>query len=178
MKKAYFISLVFIVLLVPLLSRAQKSYIYNEMGQLRVDTTLSISQNQYRIWCSIEGNILSHVSNSIDYNRMAKESGLTGIIIVAFDSDTLDLKNIRLLNQFGGGLDENVITGINKISKKIVNEFRMIQGIRRKGTPLEYLGTYYIPISFKIIKPSDYMKETNTMPIIGISSGTISRWHN
>ena len=176
MKKTYFISLVFIILLTPLFSNAQHSYIYNEKGQLRVDTTLSISQNQYQIWSLIEGNILAHVSNNIDYNAMAKASGITGVIIVAFDCDTLDLKNIRLLNGIGGGLDENVIDGIHNISKKIVGEFRMIQGVRRKGSPLEYLGTYYIPISFKIIKPFDHMTETNTMPIIGISGGTISTW--
>lgn len=152
-----------------------QSYIYNSKGQVIIDTTLSINSDQLEIWRLAESNILSYISMNIDYSNMARESGINGIAIVALDCDSLDIKNIRLIKKLGGGLDENIIDGINKISEKIVLEFRLIQN-RKKREKLNYQGTYYIPFDFSLIDLNEIMKKKNAIPIIDSKIPLIGRW--
>ncbi|MCD4745332.1 MAG: hypothetical protein K8R58_03440 [Bacteroidales bacterium] len=152
-----------------------QSYIYNIKGQLIIDTTLTINQEQLEIWRLAESNILALISLNIDYSNMARESGITGVIIVGFDCDAMDLNNIRLINGLGGGLDKNLIEGIEKMSEKIVFEFRHIQGLKKRE-PINYLGTYYIPFDFSLIDLKEEMKKKNAIPIIDSKIPSIGRW--
>ena len=152
-----------------------KSYIYNDNGQLRIDTTLKITQEQFDIWDLSENYILEILSNNIEYSRMAREAGMKGIAIIAFDCDTLDLRNIRTIKKLGGGLDENIIEGIKKVSDKIIFEFRHIPG-QKDGERIKYIGTYYIPFDFSLIDFKEEMKKTNAIPIIDSRIPLNGRW--
>ena len=176
--KSYKIFWIIVGLLIPIIASSQenlKSDIYFDNGELRVDTTLRINLNQFDIWHMSENNILAIVSNSIDYSNLARESGITGIAIIAFECDTLDLKNIRLIKNIGGGLDENIIKGIDQISEKIVFEFRHTQNIK-KNEQINYIGTYYIPIDFSLIDLKKEMKIKNAIPIFDTKLPLIGRW--
>ena len=158
----YLLILGFLTLLLTYKQTKGQSYIYNSKGQLIIDTTLTINQDQLNIWRLMESKMLSLISMNIDYSNMARESGIYGIAIVAFDFDSLDLKNIRLIKNIGGGLDENIIDGMERISEKIVLEFRLIQNLIK----LNYQGTYYIPFEFSLIDLNEIMKKKNSIPII------------
>ena len=162
------ILLVIIGLLFPIITFSQeniKSYIYNDNGQLRIDTTLKISHEQFGIWYLAENNLLDLISNKVDFSRLAREAGITGIAIISFECDTMGIYNIRIIKNIGGGLDENIINGLEKISEKIVREFRIIQSIKNTYQ-INYLGTYYIPFDFSLINLREEMKRTNAIPII------------
>lgn len=167
-RKTHKVFWIIICLLFPIITFSQENYkslIYNDKGQLRIDTTLKISQKQFDIWYLSENNILAIISNNIVYSRLAREAGIKGIAVLAFDCDTLNLNNIRMIKNLGGGLDENIIEGIEKINERIVFEFRHIQSLNKKD-PIKYLGTYYIPINFSLIDLKEEMKKTNAIPII------------
>jgi hypothetical protein len=177
-RKEFKISYVIIGILFPIITFSQgnfRSYIYNDNGQLRIDTTLKINQDQFKIWYLSENNILSIISNNIEFSNLAKEAGITGIAIVAFDCDTSNLSNIRLINKLGGGLDESIIKGIEKMGERIVLEFRLIQNLKRRHR-INYLGTYYIPIEFSLIDLREEMKTKNTIPVIDSKTLLLDRW--
>jgi hypothetical protein len=165
-------------LLFPVMTFSQenfKSFIYNDNGQLRIDTTLNISQDQFDIWNMSESNILGIISISADYSKIALANGIQGIVIVSFDCDTTDLNNIKILKSTGGPLYKNVIKIIEKKSKHIVYEFRHIQNLR-KNDPIKYLGTYYIPFDFSLINLNEEMKKRNAIPMFGLQIPLIGRW--
>jgi len=172
----YSIILGFLILFLTYYQTKGQSYIYNSKGHLIIDTTLTINQDQLKVWTLVERNILTYISMNIDYSIMAREAGIIGIAIVAFDCDSLDLKNIRLIKDLGGGLDENIIEAIEKISTKIVHEFRLIQNLR-KGEGLNYQGTYYIPFDFSLIDLNELMKKKNAIPIIDSKISLIGKWN-
>ena len=174
------IHLIYIIfgLLVPIFTYSQeqnRSYIYNYKGQLRVDTSLTITQKQYKAWSIAEDNLLSHLSRHINYPPLANESGIIGIVIISFDCDTLGIKNIRAMNKIGGGLDKAAIEGITRLKEKILLEFRHTQNIKRRK-PISYQGTYYIPIDFTLINLLEYKNKNYTIPILDGQTVGISRW--
>ncbi|NOX45628.1 MAG: hypothetical protein GXO89_01450 [Chlorobi bacterium] len=177
-QKTHRIFSIIIGILFPIITFSQgsfKSYIYNDNGQLRIDTTLKINQDQFKIWHLSENNILAIISNNIKFSNLAKEAGIAGIAIVAFDCDTSDLSNIRLINKLGGGLDESIIEGIEKMGERVVLEFRLIQNLKRRDR-ISYLGTYYIPIEFSLIDLREEMKTKNTIPVIDSKTLLLDRW--
>ena len=85
------------------------------------------------------------------------------------------MSNIRLINKLGGGLDESIIKGIEKMGERIVLEFRLIQNLKRRHR-INYLGTYYIPIEFSLIDLGEEMKTKNTIPVIDSKTLLLDRW--
>ncbi len=178
MKKKYKIFWVIVVLLIPIIANSQKnlkSNIFNDNGKLKIDTSLSINEGQFTFWWIAESNILTHISKAIDYPEIARQIGQSGTIIVSFECDTFDLKNIRLLKPQNKLFDSVVLQGINNIKKKIVGELKHVPRFQIYKD-YSYIGTYYIPISFYFIDLREEMKKTNTFPIIKPRSPGISRW--
>lgn len=174
--KAYLTSLI-LVFIMPLFVFSQeenRSLIYNYKGQLRIDTSLTISQKQFKAWSMAESNILTHLSKAIEYPPLAKESGIKGVVIVSIECDTFEIKNIIPLTNYGGGLENAAVQGIEKIKKKILMEFKLTQNIIR-DMPILHPGTYYIPIDFNFIDLTKYMKNNHTIPILETKAPLISR---
>lgn len=145
-------------------SFGQTSYLYNLKGQLLIDTTFTISSEQFEIWKRAEYNILLFVSEDVEYSRIAKEAGIKGIAIIAFDCDSISIKNIRLIKKLGGGLDEVIIEGIKKSNDIIISQFKRYQN-NKNGEKLNYQGTYYIPFDFSLIDMYELIKTKNAIPI-------------
>jgi hypothetical protein len=125
----------------------------------------------------VESNLLTYMSKEIVYPQFAKESKIKGIVIVAFDCDTSEIRNVRLINQIGGGIDEAVLEGMNRSKERILQQFKSTYlWTHKKKVRYDYLGTYYIPFDFNLIYLHEHMKEKNTFPIIEIGPGVISIW--
>ncbi len=68
-----------ILFLIPVFSLAQsykESILYNEKGQLKADTALTINQSQSVLWKGAENNIFSYMVLGLEYPVLAKESGI------------------------------------------------------------------------------------------------------
>lgn len=160
--------LTFLGLFLSLLATSQdnpKSHIYNDKAQLRTDTTLSITQTQFERWWRAESNIIAYIASNIKYSELAKENGIKGHLLVAFDCDTVEIKNIRVLHGIGAGIDENVVAGIKASAKKIIKEFKHMEKLFL-GSYGQYEGTYYIPVDFILTDVVKELRNRNSIPII------------
>lgn len=177
-RKQLIMLLILTFLIFPIVAISQgnfKSKIYNDNGQLKIDSTYRISKDQFNIWYMSEDNILTVILKAIKITSISKESGIQGISIISFDCDTFNLNNIRIVKRVGCGLDEDLVSSIEKLSSQIVNEFRHIQSLK-KNVPLKYLGTYYIPFDFSIIDLKAETKKRKAIPILEPRLPGLSRW--
>ncbi len=170
--------LIIFLISLPLLCVSQedsRSAIYNYKGQLRIDTSLTIGYEQYRVWSNIEHNILNHLYKHVVYPTLAIESRQTGIVIISFYCDTLEIKNVRLIEKNTELLNNATIEGFTKIKEKLIYEFRAILSSHH-GQKYTYIGNYYLPIKFDLIDLNKQMTEDYIMPIIGTKISGISRF--
>jgi len=143
----------------------QESYLYNSEGQLLVDTSLSINNNQLKAWQIIERDVVGVIAAYVDYSHMAREAGINGTLIAAFDYNSNGLKDIRIVRRLGGGLDESVLNGLEKTKSRIDREFKIIfVRADMKGKNIE--GTYFIPFDFGLIDVIEKLKEKHAIPVI------------
>jgi hypothetical protein len=173
----HLISILILGILFPLISLSQEqnwSSIYNHKGQLRIDTTLKITQKQYKVWCIVENNLLSHLSSNIEYTSFLQEIQKTGTVIISFECDTFELREIHALTKINQGIDSAAIKGLVKIQDELILEFRLTEYLKREKQ-IDYLGIYYIPIDFSLLNLKECMKNKSAIPIFGKSLVPISR---
>ena len=97
----------------------RSSLIYNEKGQLFVDSSLSISKLQYKTWTYAEYNLLA-IFSTIEYPPIYLENGIKpkNIIIASFFCDSTDIREIKVLND-SSAFSFAVISGLEKSGKRI-----------------------------------------------------------
>lgn len=142
------------------------SYLYYNNGTLKVDTTLHISKMQFKVLHPVERDIIIAIHHNTQYSPLAHENGIKGTVIAAFDCDTNEIKNIRVIKKVGAALDEAVIAGIKKAEKDILKNFK--RSMLHRLNPAENNkpdGTYYFPVNFRTIDFEQELKKTGTIPI-------------
>ncbi len=165
MIRAFFISLVLVV--VPLMLRAQanETLLYNGKGQLKADTNLKITNTQLQNWRGIETLLIKHILNRLEYSQVAKESDLKGKMIISFMYDSIDNKvHFEPVKKIGGGLEECVVLTLKQF------EFKKSIG-SNKNSPL----WYYLALSFDIIDGNDFIESTGSIPISTVRCNYITK---
>ena len=169
MKKTLLINLLLILSFLSFAQKPQKSFLYDKLGRLHVDTTLQISKTQLEYWQFAEEQIIARLSYNTTYVPAARRAEIEGKLIVAFDCDGEFVKNIRLVSKkIGMGLDEEVIKGLEKTSSYILHELRYIQKEVLK-TKKSFNGTYYISLDFTIINFYKEFENKKAVPFFQLS---------
>lgn len=147
-----------------------KSNLYLETGQLKADTTLRISTNQYNLWVIAENKIIRAIYAKTKYSALAKDAGITGKIIVAFECDTDKIKNITVVSKrLGGGLEESVIEGFTLATTEILQSIIQAQDDNLVDK-YAYIGKYYMPFEFSLININHELENKGAIPIIDMST--------
>ena len=160
----YFLVLLFILLMrQEVKSQNSNSSIYNSNGQLYIDTSFSISAEQYKSWLHVESNLIAYFSN-LEFPNIYVENSIypKGILIVSFRCDSNDISDITVLNDtslYG----KQAILGLKKQGRNIASELKLGASYSSKG---KYLGLYYIPINFRLIDFYQELRKSNAVPII------------
>jgi len=149
------------------------SSMYHENGKLIVDTTLQINLKQLQRFSTAERYIMYHMTREQIYTPMAKENGVEGISIIAFDYEYPSIKNIRIIKKIGAGLDERIVEEIMKYSYRISQEFNYNE--KNEGKEGAFNGTYYLPFDFTAIELISTMEKKNAIPIIDTKTPLIGR---
>src|SRR5687767_2168744 len=102
----------------------QYSALYFNNGKLRADTTLSISAEQFKIWRFAEGNIATWIGSKLSYPKLADRNGIESFIIVAFDCQPEEIKNIRVLTGAHSTFIEAGTAAIQTASPEILRELK------------------------------------------------------
>ena len=160
----YFLALILILLVQQeVKSQNLKSSIYNSNGQLYIDTSLSVSSEQYKSWSYVESNLIYFFSK-LELPTIYLENVVypKGIIIVSFTCDSNDISNIKVLNDTSY-YAKRTILGLKKQSRNIASELKLGASYSSNG---KYLGLYYIPINFKLIDFHQELRKSNAVPII------------
>ena len=141
----------------------RSSLIYNEKGQLFVDSSLSISKLQYKTWTYAEYNLLA-IFSTIEYPPIYLENGIKpkNIIIASFFCDSTDIREIKVLND-SSAFSFAVISGLEKSGKRIND---LLKGNAKNTTEKIYLGKYYIAFDFMLIDFYEQLKKQKAIPII------------
>lgn len=143
-------------------SNLQAGFLYDQKGQLYLDSNLSISQNQLDVWNRAEMNVIAFLSD-VKYPPIYWENGIKpkGPIIASFECDTLQIFNIAVLNdtsEFGKVIENKMVEAKVKILKELIFQSKVC----RK----DFIGKYYLAFDFRLI---DFYKELNdskAVPII------------
>jgi hypothetical protein len=132
-----------------------ETLLYNYKGQLRADTTLTISQTQLDKWRPVEQYFIEMLVTQIEYSQMATESNISGTSIVSFDVDSLGkLIDFKTLKQVGGGLEEVV-----KQHLKVFDKLATLAPKDKKNYK------YFLAFSFQLIDAEKFIKKENAIPI-------------
>jgi hypothetical protein len=135
-----------------------ETLLYNNKGQLRADTTLTITLGQLNKWRPVEEYIINMLVTQIEYSQMATESSLSGTSIVSFDVDSKGkLIDFKTLKQVGGGLEEVI-----KLNLKAFDKLTSLAPKDKKSFK------YYLALSFQLIDVETFIKEENAIPIIKV----------
>ena len=155
--KKILLTLIIMSIIVKGHSQTKGSLLYNSKGQLRADTSLTISSNQLKIWSKIEDFFISGLIKNVKYSPLASEENLNGISIVSFDIDSLgQLKNFKIIKEVGGGLE---------IQTKIwIKTFEYLTSL----APTNGRFTYFLAIKFSSIDATDFIKKENLIPISNV----------
>jgi hypothetical protein len=158
-----------IVLLFAATASAQ-SYLYNEKGQLILDTSLTISQSQLMKWRQAENNIVAWLSRikipDLYREGVVKPQGGTQIFIAGFTVDSADIKDIEVLNDTSWYANA-VVKGLKEQGKNIA---RTLKSRSRITQDQVYMGKYYVAVNFLLISFYEHLKNDKAVPII---QGTI-----
>ncbi len=168
----------FLILILTLLVRQEvksqnsQSSIYNSNGQLYIDTSYSISSEQYKSWSHAESNLMCYFSK-LEFPTIYLENNISpkGILIISFRCDTNDISDITVLNDTSL-YAKQIILGLKKQSRNIASELKLGASYSSKG---KYLGRYYIPINFRLIDFYQELRKSNAVPIIKSAEPLISR---
>ena len=169
------IYIVFVLALYPMLLCAQKahqSYLYNDKGQLLIDTSFCITNDQLIEWKEAEKEIISEIVHSISYPPIASENDIAGKVIIRFVCDTFEIKNISIINRSKNiaPLEESAIQGFKKATKYIHSTLTRNTTITHTERIKHGVGAYYIVLDFSILPYKQFLeKNKGTIPIIVIS---------
>lgn len=143
------------------------SNIYNENGQLLIDTNYVITKGQLKKWSGNETAILLRISENTTYPQIYRESGIEGYAILSFDCDTSrSIKKLTITYESRDLFGQAVYEGILKVEKTLTNFLRNSTGIPE---------TYFIPVVFKLYDFEDKIINYNAMPILKEKVPLISR---
>lgn len=176
MKNHIISAIIFLTLISIVIAKGQgHSSMYHNNGQLKVDTTLKINQKQLQKWISAERYIMIHLTRNPIYTSLAKENGVEGLSIIAFEYESPTIKNIRIIKKVGAGLDESIVNEITKYSNRISQELNYDGN--KENNDSTYNGTYYLPFAFSVIDLITTMEVNNAIPIIEVGTPLVTRCH-
>jgi len=136
----------------------QETLLYNSSGQLKLDTSYSITQEQLIKWRSVEDLLIERIIQEVKYSPIARENELIGCSIVCFEVDSIGhLQNFRKIKTIGGGLEEIVL-----------NTLKTFQFLQALIAPNSMSSPYYLPINFNLINSRKYIKDNNAIPIFDV----------
>jgi hypothetical protein len=170
MKTLYIICL---LMMTSIATQAQHpSFFYNYKGQFYLDTSLTITNAQYKAWNNSEYALVS-IFSKIDYPPILVENGIKSKspVIVSFFCDTIDIKEIKFLNDTG--YFANAIKNSLKQQGKEISA--RLKGTNRSSSDKEYVGKYYIAFNFELFELDEYLKTHRAIPITRPSVRLISR---
>ncbi len=146
---------------------AQKSNIYNEKGQLYVDTTLCIPTKYLDDFVLFEKEFLPIIFAGMEYPSICANNDVEGEVIA---------KVIKLeKNKIAFELQKSTDKFLGKIVLKILNRYKnRIENYYMKKIKSEY----YIPFKFEIVNSSyeKDLKEKKTVVIKGLKPASFSAW--
>ena len=152
----------------------KKSVFYNQKGQLYLDTTLTITKSQYKIWAKAEDNLIAKFSN-IKFPEIYLENNIKakGILIASFICDTSNIKDVKVIMDSSGypAYSLSVIKGVQDQGKSIAAVLRATSSYFSSVT--DYMGKYYVAFDFMIIDFYEHLKKRKAVPIIKSSIPTI-----
>ena len=164
------LNILLLFLSVSFYSHSQQSFLYNEKGQLFLDTSLTITKAQLRTWSLAENNIVACLSK-IEIPDLYREGTVKpkkgkNILIASFVCDSADIKDIEVLNDTGW-YAHAVVRGLQKQGKGIAAQLKSERG---KSSEQIYMGKYYVAINFMLINFYEQLKKEKSVPVI---QGTI-----
>lgn len=120
---------------------------YYESGQLKMDTSIVLNQDNLKIWKLCAKDIIAILKNEVKYSNLARDAGLQGetILIINFSSDSLI--GFRLMKNLGGGLNENIYNSLKRNRKKINS---LIRENCNSTNEIDCKGAFYIPFEFRL----------------------------
>ncbi|MBK5285562.1 MAG: hypothetical protein JJE25_09165 [Bacteroidia bacterium] len=164
------LNLVLLFLIANLTAKSQQSFLYNDKGQLFLDTSLTITKAQLRTWVRVEFNLVGNLSRieipDLFREGSVKPTNTKSILIASFICDSSDIKNIEVLNDTGWYANA-VVRGLQKQSKGIAAQ---LKSESRKTSEQIYMGKYYVAINFMLINFYEQLKNEKAVPVI---QGTI-----
>ncbi|MCG3164421.1 MAG: hypothetical protein POELPBGB_00175 [Bacteroidia bacterium] len=136
--------------------QADQSLLYNDKGQLKFDTTLSISKIQLQKWIGVEDSFIAEL-NHIKYLPMAAMDDIKGDMILRFEVDStgkvLNIYHVKKLLGIGNSFE----------TKNIINNFSLISSLKpERGTYI-----YYLPFAYRLVDTNKFIKENNAIPVTG-----------
>ncbi len=162
-----YIILIFLVFTCNNIFSQNISNIYNEKGQLLLDTNFVITENQQKKWSRNETAILLRISENIVYPQIYRESGIEGYAILSFSCDSSrSIKNISIQYESRDLLGQSVYDGIQKVEKTLSSFLRNNTGISE---------TYFIPVVFRLDDFEDKIMIYKAMPVLEEKAPLISK---
>jgi len=135
-----------------------EALLYNNKGQLRADTTLTIDKIVLNKWILVEKLMIEMLLNNVSYSQMALDFDLEGTSVISFDIDISgNLIDYKVIKQVGGGLEEIIISQLKT--------FEFLTSLSSIGRPY---FRYYLAFDFKIVDTEKYLKEHNKIPIFKV----------
>ncbi|MCO4292012.1 energy transducer TonB [Solitalea sp. MAHUQ-68] len=132
--------LIFIFILTSLATFAQvdqKTFLYNNDGELIAKNEFKINQDQLKNWAKVEAEITTLLSQKIVYPEDYQAIGLQGVSIVSFKiSSDNKLSNVKIEKSIGG-FDNAIISAMQQCEKELVN-----------GLKINTDELFYIPLAF------------------------------
>lgn len=164
MKRVIIILTVILAFPIVMYGQGNETLLYNDKGQLRADTTLTISPEQLNRWSGIEQLLIAWLVDEVEYSQMATESELTGTSIVSFDIDSLGkFADYQVIKQVGGGLEA--------VAKQHLKGFRMLSHLALNSTN----NKYFIAFSFQIVDADEFIKKEKAIPIFKVVKKAIQK---
>ena len=155
--------------LVSVYAQNHQSYFYNDKGQFLLDTTLTISKEQLLKWLRVEFNMVAGLSN-IEFPTMYRDNNVQPPkhpIIVSFELDTSDIKNIKIISD-SSNYDHAVIKGLQKQGSGIADRLNRYSSTAEKSKEI-----YYLAFKFELIDFYKKLRTDHAVPIIRNSSPLI-----
>ena len=120
------------------------------------DTTVSDEE----IKKCTEQNLLKYVNKNLVYPSVARENGITGMVVVRYSvTETGEIANIAIIKSIGGGCDEEAIRIIKSMNDNLDN---WIPGMK-DGKPISV--AYNLPIRFKLASHSPNTSTLDGEPV-------------
>lgn len=160
--KKLFVFVTLLIIQIPVFAQS-RSYFYNENGQFLLDTTLTISKEQLRKWLRAENNIVAGLSN-IEYPPIFLDNKIQPPeypIIVSFELDTADIKNIKIISD-SSNYDHAVTNSLQKQGSDIA--YRLNRWDSSKTEKIS--ETYYLAIKFEMINFYEKLRQNHAVPVI------------